>query len=104
MMMEDTLDDESELIKDPDTIKEVSEKIFSVLQTKDESHILSEFYKNEYKKIDLTLCINSFNNDNTILTTLSHFNLTRATISFISLLSHIIKSSSKFSNYINQKK
>lgn len=102
-MMEDTLDDESELIKDPDTIKEVSEKIFSVLQTKDESHILSEFYKNEYKKIDLTLCINSFNNDNTILTTLSHFNLTRATISFISLLSHIIKSSSKFSNYINQK-
>ena len=101
--MEDTLDDDTELIKDPETIQKTSEKIFSILQTKDETNILSELYKKEYKKIDLTLCVNQYNNNNTILTTLSNSNLTRATINFISLLSHIIKSSSDFLNYINQK-
>ena len=102
--MEDTLDEEeTELIKDPETIEKISEKIFAILQTKDETNILSELYKKEYKKIDLTLCINQFNNNNTILTTLSNLNLTRATINFISMLSHIIKSKSDLANYINQK-
>jgi hypothetical protein len=101
--MEDTLDDDTELIKDPEIIQKTSEKIFSILQTKDETNILSELYKKEYKKMDLTLCVNQYNNNNTILTTLSNSNLTRATINFISLLSHIIKSSPDFLNYINQK-
>ena len=101
--MEDTLDEEVELVKDPDTIEKISEEIFEVLKTKDETNILSELYKKEYKNVDLTLCINSSQNNNTILTTLVNYNLTRATINFISLLTHLIKSEADFSNYINQK-
>ena len=78
--MEDTLDEEVELVKDPETIEKISDEIFEVLKTKDEANILSEFYKKEYKNVDLTLCINSSQNNNTILTTLVNYNLTRATI------------------------
>ena len=101
--MEGTLDEEVELVKDPETIEKVSEEIFEVLKTKEEANILSTLYKKEFKNVDLTLCINSSQNNNTILTTLVNYNLTRATINFISLLTHLIKSSSDFSNYINQK-
>ena len=101
--MEDTLDEEVELIKDPEEIEKISEKIFPILQQKDEAIILSEFYKKEYKKVDLTLCINHSNNNNTILTTLVNFNLTNASINFISLLNELKKSSLEISNYINQK-
>ena len=101
--MEDNLDEEVELVKDPETIEKISEEIFEVLKTKDETNILSELYKKEYKNVDLSLCINSSQNNNTILTTLANYNLTRATINFISLLTHLKKSSSDFSNYINQK-
>ena len=101
--MEDTLDEEVELVKDPETIEKISEEIFEVLKTKDETNILSELYKKEYKNVDLTLCINSSQNNNTILTTLVNYNLTRATTNFISLLTHLIKSEADFSNYINQK-
>ena len=102
-MLEDNLDDETELINDIETIKRISEKIFPIIQKKDETLILNEFYKKEYKNIDLTLCINNSHNNNTILTTLANYNLTRATINFISLITHLNKSSSDFINYINQK-
>ena len=101
--MEDALDEDVELIKDPEEIEKISEKIFPILQQKDETLILNEFYKKEYKTINLTLCINHSNNNNTILTTLVNYNLTRATINFLSLLSHTIKSSSEIITYINQK-
>ena len=101
--MEDTLDEEINLIKDPEEIKKISEKIFSIIHQKDETLILSEFYKKEYKAINLTLCLDHSNNNNTILTTLVNYNLTRATINFLSLLSHTIKSSSELLSYINQK-
>ena len=102
-MLEDNLDDETELINDIETIERISEKIFPIIQKKDETLILNEFYKKEYKNIDLTLCINNSHNNNTILTTLANYNLTRATINFISLITHLNKSSSDFINYINQK-
>jgi ankyrin repeat protein len=101
--MEDTLEEEKDLINDPEEIEKISEKIFSIIHQKDETLILSEFYKKEYKAINLTLCINHSNNNNTILTTLVNYNLTRATINFLSLLSQTIKSSSELLPYINQK-
>ena len=102
-MIEKELDEENELIKDSETIETISNKIFPILKTKDEKNIVNEFCKKEYENIDLTLCINSSNNNNTILTTLVNYNLTKATINFISLLTNLIKSSSYFLDYINKK-
>ena len=102
-MIKNELDEENELIKDSETIEKISKKIFPILKTKDEKIIINEFSKIEYKNIDITLCINTSNNNNTILTTLVNYNLTKATINFISLVTNLIKSSSDFLDYINQK-
>ena len=102
-MNEDTLDEEKELIQDSETIEKISQQIFPVLQTKDETNIISEFYKKEYSNIDLTLCINSSHNNNTILTTLVNYNLPRATSNFISIIKSYKKPSDQFLAYINQK-
>ena len=102
-MTEDVLDDEKELIKNPETIEKISKKIFPVLQTKDETNIISEFYKKEYSNIDLTLCVNTSHNNNTILTTLVNYNLTRATNNFISIIKSFKKPSEQNLAYINQK-
>ena len=103
--MEDILEEEveTELIRDAETIESISQNIFPILKKKEEAIILNEFYKKEYKNIDLTLCIDNSNYNNTILTTLVNSNLTRAFNCFISLLGHSIKSSPEFINYINQK-
>ena len=102
-MIEETLDQEVELIKDPEIIEKKSKKIFSVLQTKDETNIISEFYNKEYKNIDLTLCINNSHNDNTILTTLVNFNLTRAACNFITTIKSYSKPPEEIIAYINKK-
>ena len=102
-MTEDVLDDEIELINNPETIEKISKKIFPVLQTKDETNIISEFYKKEYSNIDLTLCVNASHNNNTILTTLANYNLTRALNNFISIIKSLKKPSEQFLAYINQK-
>ena len=102
-MLEEPLEDESELIKEQEIIEKMSEQLFSIIQKKDETLILNEFYKKEYKNVDLTLCINTSHNNNTILTTLANYNLTKATINFISLISHLNKPQLDFINYINQK-
>ena len=102
-MIEDVLDEEKELIKDPETIENISQKIFPILQTKDEAIIISEFYKKQYSNIDLTLCNNSSHNNNTILTTLVNYNLTRATSNFLSIIKSYKKPSEEFLLYINQK-
>ena len=102
-MTEDVLDDEKELIKDPETIEIISKKIFPVLQTKDETNIISEFYKKEYSNIDLTLCLNTSHNNNTILTTLVNYNLTRAANNFISIIKSYKKPNVQLLSYINQK-
>ena len=102
-MNEDVLDEEKELIQDSETIEKISQQIFPVLQTKDETNIISEFYKKEYSNIDLTLCINSSHNNNTILTTLVNYNLPRATSNFISTIKAYKKPSEQFLAYINQK-
>ena len=101
--MEDELNEEKELITDSEIIENISKKIFSVLKTKEETNILNELYKKEYKNVDLTLCVNSSQNNNTILTTLVNYNLTKSTFNFLSLLTHLIKSSKDLLNYINQK-
>ena len=103
MIQEDNLDEEVELVKDPEIIEKVSQKIFSVLQTKDETNIISEFYNKEYKDVDLTLCINNSHNDNTILTTLVNYNLTRAANNFITTIRSFKKPSDEFLSYINKK-
>lgn len=102
-MIEDVLDEEVELIKDQETIDKISQKIFPILQTKEETNIISEFYNKEYKNVDLTLCINSSHNNNTILTTLVNYNLTRAVSNFMSIIKSFKKPSSEFLSYINQK-
>ena len=102
-MIDDSLNQKVELIKDPETIEKKSKKIFSVLQTKDETNIISEFYNKEYKNIDLTLCINNSHNDNTILTTLVNFNLTRAACNFITTIKSYSKPSEEILAYINKK-
>ena len=102
-MIEDVLDQEKELIKDLETIESISQKIFPILQTKDEAIIISEFYKKQYSNIDLTLCNNSSHNNNTILTTLVNYNLTRATSNFLSIIKSYKKPSEEFLLYINQK-
>ena len=103
MIQEDNLDEEVELIKDSEIIEKVSQKIFSVLQTKDETNIISEFYNKEYKDVDLTLCINNSHNDNTILTTLVNYNLTRAANNFITTIRSYKKPSDEFLSYLNKK-
>ena len=101
-MTEEPLD-EMNLIKDQETIDRVSNKIFPVLQTKEEMTIINEFDKKEYSDIDLTLCIDTVHNNNTILTTLVNYNLTRAVNYFISLIKSYNKSVSDHLAYINQK-
>ena len=101
--MEDELDEEKKLIKDSEIIEKISKKIFSVLKTKLEADIIKELNKEEYKNLDLTLCVNSFQNNNTILTTLVNYDLTKAILNFLSLLTHSIKSSKDLLDYINQK-
>lgn len=102
-MTEDVLDDEKELIKDPAKLEIISKKIFPILQTKDETNIISEFYKKEYSNIDLTLCLNTSHNNNTILTTLVNYNLARATNNFITIIKSYKKPSDQLLVYINQK-
>ena len=102
-MIEDVLDEEVELIKDNETIEKISQKIFPILQTKDETNIISEFYNKENKNVDLTLCVNSSHNNNTILTTLVNYNLTRAANNFISIIKSFKKPSDEFLSYINKK-
>ena len=103
-MNEDSLDEEEvKLIKDQETIEKISQKIFPILQTKDETNIISEFYNKEYKNIDLTLCINNSYYNNTILTTLVNYNLTRATSNFLTTIKSYKKSSEEFLSYINKK-
>ena len=41
-MIEETLDQENELITDSETIQKISQKLFPILQTKDETNIISE--------------------------------------------------------------
>jgi ankyrin repeat protein len=101
-MNEDTLDDESVLVDDQKIIKKASEEIFLILESKDESKILNELFKNEYSNINFTLIINP-SNDNTVLTSLVNYNLTETTIKFITFLKKKIKNSNDFLNYINQK-
>lgn len=101
--MEDELDEEKDLITDSEIIEKISKKIFSVIKTKEETNILSELYKKEYKNVDLTLCVNSSQNNNTILTTLANYDLTKTTLNFLSWLTHSKKTSKDLLNYINQK-
>ena len=104
-MKEYNLDDSTnnELITDTEVINKISEKIFPLLKTKDELKILSEFYNEEYKNIDLTLCIDKSFNNNTILISLVYYNLTNVIINILASLSSMFKSSEKFIPYINQK-
>ena len=99
------LDDSTniELITAPEKIKEISEKIFPIIKTKDEVKILTEFYKDDYKNIDLTLCIDDTFNNNTILISLVYYNLTNVIITILSTLSHTYKSKDNFIPYLNQK-
>ena len=101
-MTEETLD-ELNLIQDKEIIDKVSSKIFPVLQTKEEMTIINEFDKKEYSNIDLTLCIDTVHNNNTILATLVNYNLTRAVNYFISTIKSYNKTVSEHLSYINQK-
>ena len=92
-----------ELITEPEKIKEISSKIFPIIKTKDEVKILSEFYKDENKNIDLTLCIDDTFNNNTILISLVYYNLTNVIITILSTLSYTYKSKDNFIPYLNQK-
>ena len=92
-----------ELITEPEKIKEISSKIFPIIKTKDEVKILSEFYKDEYKNIDLTLCVDYSFNNNTILTSLVYYNLTNVILTILTSLSHKYKSKDNFIPYLNQK-
>ncbi len=107
-MKEDNLDiddsnNNNELINDPETISKISEIIFPVIKTKEEVKILTEFYKQDYKDIDLTLCIDTSLNNNTILISLVYYNLTNVILNILSSFSKIYKSSQNFISYINQK-
>ena len=101
-MTEEPLD-QAILIKDQETIDRISSRIFPVLHTKEEMTIINEFDKKEYSDIDLTLCIDTVRNNNTILTTLVNYNLTRAVNHFISIIKSYNKSVSEHLAYINQK-
>ena len=101
-MTEEPLD-EVELQKDTESIDEISSKIFRILQTKEENTIINELDKKEYSDKDLTLCIDTARNNNTILTTLVNFNLTRAVTHFISIVKSYKKLFADYSAYINKK-
>ena len=101
-MTEEPLD-EVELQKDTEIIDEISSKIFRILQTKEENTIINELDKKEYSDKDLTLCIDTARNNNTILTTLVNFNLTRAVTHFISIVKSYKKLIVDYSAYINKK-
>ena len=64
-MTEEALD-EVELTKDKEIIDKISSKLFPILHKKDEINIINELDKKEYSDIDLTLCIDTAHNDNTI--------------------------------------
>ena len=108
-MKEDNLDidvsnnNNNELINDPETISKISEIIFPIIKTKEEVKILTEFYKQDYKDIDLTLCIDTSLNNNTILISLVYYNLTNVILNILSSFSKIYKTSQNFILYINQK-
>ena len=101
-MTEEALD-EMELAKDKEIIDKVSSKIFPILQTKDEVNIINELDKKEYSDIDLTLCIDTAHNDNTILTTLVNYNLPKAVNYFISIVKSYKKLFPEYLAYINKK-
>ena len=101
-MTEEPLD-EVELQKDNEIIDKISSKIFRVLQTKEETTIINELDKNEYSDKDLTLCIDTAHNDNTILTTLVNYNLTRAVTHFIAIVKSYKKLYTDYLAYINKK-
>ena len=100
--MEEIMNEEVELITDEKYIEEISEKIFATVNKKDELAILSEINKKEYKNIDLTLCVNTSNN-NTILITLVYKNLTRSAKKFVEILKNLNKSAAELLEYINKK-
>ena len=101
-MTEEALD-VIELTKDKEIIDKISSKIFPILQTKDEINIINELDKKEYSDVDLTLCIDSTRNDNTILTTLVNYNLTKAVNYFISTVKSYKKLFPEYLAYINKK-
>ena len=101
-MTEEALD-EVELTKDKEIIDKISSKLFPVLHKKDEINIINELDKKEYSDIDLTLCIDTTHNDNTILTTLVSYNLTRAVTYFISIVKSYKKLFQEYLAYINKK-
>ena len=101
-MTEEALD-EVELTKDKEIIDKISSKLFPVLHKKDEINIINELDKKEYSDIDLTLCIDTAHNDNTILTTLVSYNLTRAVTYFISIVKSYKKLFQEYLAYINKK-
>lgn len=104
-MKENDLDDPTniELISDPETISKISSEIFPIIKAKDEAKILSQIYNLEYKNIDLSLCVDTSFNNNTILISLVYYNLNNVVINFFSKISHMFKSSKDIISYLNQK-
>ena len=100
-MSEEPLE-EVELKREKEIIDKTSSKIFPILQTKEEITIVNELDKSEYSDIDLTLCIDSAHNDNTILTTLVNYNLTKAVNHFILMVKSYKKLHSDYLSYINK--
>ena len=92
-----------DLKKDKELISKISSKIFSVIQTKEEATIINELDKKEYSEIDLTLCIDTAHNDNTILTSLVNYNLPRAVTYFLDIVKSYKKLYQEFTAYINKK-
>ena len=92
-----------DLKKDKELISKISSKIFSVIQTKEEATIINELDKKEYSEIDLTLCIDTAHNDNTILTSLVNYNLPRAVTYFLDFVKSYKKLYQEFTAYINKK-
>ena len=84
--MSDDNETSPDLISDPETIKEISKKLFSILYTRDEAIILSEYYKDDYQNIDLTCCTDPNHNDNTLLIAMASLNLTKIATHFIIFL------------------
>ena len=100
-MKEEALD-KVELHKDKEIIDKVSSKIFPIILKKDEISIINELDKNEYSDVDLTLCIDTAHNNNTILTTLVNLNLSRTVNYFISIVKSYKKLYSELKSYINK--
>lgn len=101
--MSDDNETSPDLISDPETIKEISKKLFSILYTRDEAIILSEYYKDDYQNIDLTCCTDPNHNDNTLLIAMASLNLTKIATHFIIFLKNIIKSKNDYISYLNRK-